>query len=160
MTLLDDYEAVYKLCGVRLVSQMLERVPAELLRRTGIDGLLLLVKPRNLFTASPRPHHYLYSFQSLNTCLNHLHNPETPNLLRAAITALCTLIKLTTLPGSAQRFDQLCAVLGDGVIGGVWIYASSESDTILATVEELPTLVQGLGLGCARYLKVGSHGLI
>jgi hypothetical protein len=40
MTLLDDYDAPYKLHGINIVSEMLERVPKELLKRTGVDGLL------------------------------------------------------------------------------------------------------------------------
>ena len=40
MTLLDDYEAKYKLWGVRIVLEMLRHVPKDLLRRTGVDGLL------------------------------------------------------------------------------------------------------------------------
>lgn len=44
MTLLDDYEAVYKLRGIETVSEMLKEVPKELLRRTGVDGLLLSVR--------------------------------------------------------------------------------------------------------------------
>ncbi len=43
MTLLDDYEVQYKLQGVKVVSEMLKNVPAEILRRTGIDGLLFNV---------------------------------------------------------------------------------------------------------------------
>ena len=43
MTLLDDYEVPYKTLGVRIVSEMLDRVPPELLRRTGMDGLILAV---------------------------------------------------------------------------------------------------------------------
>ena len=43
MTMLDDYEAKYKLRGVQLVSQLLEVSPPDLLRRTGIDSLILSV---------------------------------------------------------------------------------------------------------------------
>ncbi len=43
MTLLDDYEAKYKLRGVQLVSQLLDVSPPDLLRRTGIDSLILTV---------------------------------------------------------------------------------------------------------------------
>ena len=43
MTLLDDYQVRYKVRGVRMVAEMLERVPAELLRRTGMDHLMLTV---------------------------------------------------------------------------------------------------------------------
>lgn len=44
MTLLDDYETFYKLKGVEVVSELLEHVPPELLRRTGVDGLLVSVR--------------------------------------------------------------------------------------------------------------------
>jgi hypothetical protein len=40
MTLLDDYETKYKLQGVIIVEEMLRRVPKDLLKRTGVDGLL------------------------------------------------------------------------------------------------------------------------
>jgi hypothetical protein len=43
MTLLDDYEAVYRLRGIEVVSEMLKQVPKQLLSRTGVDGLLLSV---------------------------------------------------------------------------------------------------------------------
>ena len=43
MTLVDDYEAQYKLVGVQMVGEMLKTVPKELLRRTGVDGLMLSV---------------------------------------------------------------------------------------------------------------------
>lgn len=44
MTLLDDYEANYKLHGIRIVFEMLERVPNDLLRRTGVDGLFFTAR--------------------------------------------------------------------------------------------------------------------
>ncbi|KAK0191366.1 hypothetical protein F5146DRAFT_1048368 [Armillaria mellea] len=90
---------------------------------------------------------------SLNRCLGHLKDPESPELLRAAISATLSLILLTTEHGTAQRFDQLCALLGDGIIGTVWIYASDSFDVILATVEALPPLMKALDIGIARYLK-------
>jgi len=43
MTLLDDYQAPYKLQGIGIVSDLLQRVPADLLRRTGVDELLFSV---------------------------------------------------------------------------------------------------------------------
>ncbi|PCH41573.1 hypothetical protein WOLCODRAFT_163213 [Wolfiporia cocos MD-104 SS10] len=132
MTLLDDFEPPYKLHGINIVSDMLVKVPADLLRRTGVDGLL---------------------FTSLKTCLTFLHNPETPDLLRAATRTLITLVLLTTSAGSARRFDQLCAILGDGIIGNVWLYATRESDAIEASLDVLPEVVQALGIGAARYLK-------
>ncbi|PBL02090.1 hypothetical protein ARMGADRAFT_1071590 [Armillaria gallica] len=132
MSLLDDYEARYKIKGVRIVSEMLHRVPKTLLKRTGVDGLLL---------------------SSLNKCLGHLKDPESPELLRAAISATLSLILRTTEHGTAQRFDQLCALLGDGIIGTAWVYASDSFEVILATVEALPPLMKALDIGIARYLK-------
>ncbi len=44
MTLLDDYEVRFKIPGVRVVSEMLAHVPPELLRRTGMDALILTVR--------------------------------------------------------------------------------------------------------------------
>lgn len=44
MALLDDYEARYKLQGVQIVSVMLQQVPKELLKRTGVDGLIRSVR--------------------------------------------------------------------------------------------------------------------
>lgn len=44
MTFLDDYEARYKLRGVVIVQEMLRHVPKDLLKRTGVDGLLKQVR--------------------------------------------------------------------------------------------------------------------
>ncbi|KAJ3551934.1 hypothetical protein NM688_g4421 [Phlebia brevispora] len=132
MTLLDDYEARYKIPGVRVISEMLDRVPPELLRRTGIDGLILA---------------------SLQGCFTSLRKPETPTLLRLTIPTCVKLVEATTAPKSAQRFEQLCAVLGDGIIGSVWFYSTSEPESLAATLDMLPTVVRALGLGVARYLK-------
>ena len=43
MSFLDDYQVHYKLFGVRLVSDMLTRVPPHLLLRTGVDTLIFNV---------------------------------------------------------------------------------------------------------------------
>ncbi|KAJ6627433.1 hypothetical protein B0H10DRAFT_1994498 [Mycena sp. CBHHK59/15] len=133
MALLDDYEARYKLLGINLTSVMLERVPSTVLKRTGVDSLLR---------------------SSLNRSLAHLGSPETPSLLRGAISTSLSLILLVTTVGSADRFDQLCGLLGDGIIGSIWPYSSDRLDALLASIEALPPVVEILGVGCARYLKV------
>ncbi|KAF7799085.1 hypothetical protein EIP86_010315 [Pleurotus ostreatoroseus] len=132
MTLLDDYEVPYKTLGVRIVSEMLDRVPPELLRRTGMDGLILA---------------------SLHKCFPNLRDPGTPALLRLAVPTCVQFIEATTPPGSKQRFDQLCAVFGDGVIGAVWFYSGSERAALEASLDTLPVIVDALGVGVARYLK-------
>ncbi|CCM03990.1 uncharacterized protein FIBRA_06146 [Fibroporia radiculosa] len=132
MTMLDDYEAPQKMHGIRLVTEMLQEVPADLLCRTGVDRLLS---------------------SSLKTCLTFLHSPETPSLIRAAVCTFVSLTLRTTPPGSEERFNQLCGILGDGIIGGVWIYAARDADAIEASVDVLPMAVQALGIGSVRYLK-------
>jgi hypothetical protein len=101
----------------------------------------------------------IFFLKSLRTCLNHLRSAETPDLLRAAIKTLLTLIDLTTSLGSSQRFDQHCSVLGEGVIGTVWFYAYDDAEAVLATVDVLPDILHAMGLGCARYLKVSEFSL-
>ncbi|KAH9894109.1 hypothetical protein C8Q73DRAFT_646729 [Cubamyces lactineus] len=132
MTHLDDYQAPYKLQGVCLTSQLLQRAPPELLRRTGMDVLLSA---------------------SLKTCLNFLHEQETPDLIRASVSAQLRLIDVTTAAGSAMRFDQLCSLLGESIIGNIWIYASREPEALKASVDCIPDIVKTLGIGAARYLK-------
>ncbi|KAH9059363.1 hypothetical protein EDB87DRAFT_1622556 [Lactarius vividus] len=132
MTLLDDFEARYKLLGIQVVNAMLEHVPPSLLNRTGISELILA---------------------SLNRALTFLHSPFTPAVLRAAIPAAANLIERTTEPGSERRFSQLSALLGDGMIGSVWMYSSEDADTVEASVDVLPIVVRALGVGATRYLK-------
>ncbi len=43
MTLLDDFEARYKLLGIQVVDAVLEHAPIPLLIRTGISDLILAV---------------------------------------------------------------------------------------------------------------------
>lgn len=132
MTLLDDFEARYKLLGIQVVNAMLEHVPLSLLNRTGISELILA---------------------SLNRALTFLHSPFTPAVLRAAVPAAANLIERTTEPGSERRFSQLSALLGDGMIGSVWMYSSEDADTVEASVDVLPIVVRTLGVGATRYLK-------
>lgn len=64
------------------------------------------------------------------------------------------LVGKTTAPASADRFEKLWALLGEGVIESVWVYGYGEPDTIQATLDVLPAVFRALGIGCARYLKV------
>ncbi|KAF8529111.1 hypothetical protein BU17DRAFT_80296 [Hysterangium stoloniferum] len=132
MTLLDDYESYYKLDGVKVVCELLNHAPPELLKRTGVDGLLMT---------------------SLKTALLHLHSPLTPQIILAAVPAHLQLINLTTASGSKVRFDQLCTLLGEGIIGGIWMYAYQEWETLEASMVAARDVVRNLGVGTTRYLK-------
>ncbi|KAF7301516.1 hypothetical protein MIND_00717000 [Mycena indigotica] len=133
MTLLDDYEAQYKLAGVRIAAAMLDSVPGSLLKRTGVGSLLL---------------------EALNRSILVLDSPETPILLPAAVSASLALIELTTTAGSEERFAQLCGILGDSIIGSVWPYSSNRIDALIASIDALPSIFAVLSVGCARYFKV------
>lgn len=88
-----------------------------------------------------------------------MHNPETPDLIRATVAASLRLTEITTVDGSNARFDQLCSLLGDSIIGNVWVYAANEPDTLAASVDVLPDIVRVFNIGSTRYLKVcGTFG--
>lgn len=158
MTYLDDFEAPYKLRGVQLVSDLLSRVPLELLKRTGVDGLL---------------------FTSLSGTFNHLRDPLTPDLIRAAVPTTLHLIDLisplspASLPpesgfpsqGSAivksrsspanpaTRYEHLSTLLGSCLIGTVFLYAYADPEAIIAATDMLPLVLTRMGIGVARWLK-------
>jgi hypothetical protein len=67
------------------------------------------------------------------------------------------LIERTTSPASADRFEKLWALLGEGIIESVWFYGYGEPETIQATLDVLPSVFTALGIGCARYLKVAAQ---
>lgn len=98
-------------------------------------------------------HFTLIPPKSLSTSLTNLHNPFTPTIIRTAIPTTLTLINLTNTPGSQIRFDKLCALLGDSIIGNIWIYASMEPESVQATLDVIPGVIEMLGIGCTRYLK-------
>jgi len=88
-----------------------------------------------------------------------LHNPRTPELLSASIPTIVELVDLLLPPRALskfegkQRFDRLCSVLGEGIIGNVWIHASRDTATIRATIDQVPLLVEALGVCTVRYLR-------
>jgi len=71
-----------------------------------------------------------------------------------AIPTATDLVLRTTSEGTEARFTKLCAILGDGIIGSVWMYASQDLDAIEASIDALPTVLKALDVGSARYLKV------
>jgi hypothetical protein len=98
--------------------------------------------------------------KSLKGMFVFLHNSKTPELLSSAIPMMVELVDLL-LPARAlskaageQRFDRLCSVLGEGVVGNIWIHASRDVATIRATIDQVPLLVESLGVCAVRYLKV------
>ncbi len=73
MTLLDDYEARYKLHGVIIVQEMLARIPKEVLKRTGVDGLIRQVGHPLLLLAEFKSPVSLYAIRCpISTAQKHL----------------------------------------------------------------------------------------
>ena len=94
--------------------------------------------------------------KSLFRVLVQLHDEFSPQLIRTTVPVILRLIEMTTSPGSAERFDQLCTLLGDHIVGAIWLYASREPETIEASMDVLPSVVHALGIGTVRYIKVRS----
>ena len=92
--------------------------------------------------------------QSFKRSLTFLHTPESPELISNTVRARVRLTKLTTGEGSEARFEQLCSLLGDSIMGNIWIYASRELETLQASIDVIPDIVGLLGIGSSRYLKV------
>ncbi|VDC03965.1 unnamed protein product [Peniophora sp. CBMAI 1063] len=132
MTLLDDYEIAWKIDGVRVARALVHNAPPELLKRTGVSDLL---------------------YESFKRAMTLLHEPQTPLLLRLSTSTAISLILATTPEGSEARYNRLCGLLGDGIIGSAWMHASREPETIQASIEVLPEIVDALGIGAVRYLK-------
>jgi len=83
-----------------------------------------------------------------------LHDRSTPGLIRETVPAIVRLINMTTALDSEERFDRLCHLVGEGIIGGIWVYSRfDESSTIEASMDVLPEVVHALGIGTARYLN-------
>lgn len=149
MTLFDDYDLRYKIWGARIAASMLERVPQTLLRRSGIDTLLEKVRGSILHAPSCSRRH-----KSMIATFQQLHNPETAALLHISIPAYLTLVERYTEADSSDRLDKLFDLLGNHIIGTIWIYAARDADTIEATVDVLPRVVRSLGISTCRFLKV------
>ncbi|KZV73557.1 hypothetical protein PENSPDRAFT_674505 [Peniophora sp. CONT] len=132
MTLLDDFEIGWKIDGVTVARALVQNAPPELLKRTGVSDLI---------------------FESFKRAMTLLHEPQTPLLLRSAASTAVSLVLRTTQEDSEERYVRLCGLLGDGIIGSAWTYASREPETIQASVEVLPEIVNALGVGAVRYLK-------
>ncbi|KAH8830536.1 hypothetical protein DL96DRAFT_950624 [Flagelloscypha sp. PMI_526] len=133
MTLLDDFDTTYKTRGAETVEKVLANVPRILLQQTGVHMLLS---------------------SSLKTCLAFIETDSSPRLLRSSIRAQVALNGLMHSSQSRAYFDKTCELLGDGIIGSVWTYAYNKPQALLATFDVLPLVVEHLGIGCIRFMKV------
>jgi hypothetical protein len=73
-----------------------------------------------------------------------------------AIPTYLSLLEKTTDQDSPERVDQLFKLLGETVIGSVWVYAARDPETIEASIDALPHILDTLGVCSIRFLKVRS----
>ncbi|KZP00296.1 hypothetical protein CALVIDRAFT_510353 [Calocera viscosa TUFC12733] len=131
MTLMDDWEATFRIKGILVVDELLKQTDGQLLKRTGVDKLL---------------------FASLENSFSQLHTPQTPQLLFDAIRCYTVLTTRVTAPESEERFNRLSDGISKGVLNA-WSYAGSDVATMQSAAEGLALLVTELGIGSVRFLK-------
>lgn len=92
--------------------------------------------------------------ESLSRAMFHLHNPQTPAIIRETIPTYIELVQKVTESDSLRCMNKLQKLLADLVIGGIWIYASRDMATIEASVLSLPIILKALGIVSVRFLRV------
>ncbi|KAF8332696.1 uncharacterized protein EI90DRAFT_2971481 [Cantharellus anzutake] len=132
MTLVDDFDPPFKIRGIDISHDLLQKLDASLLKRTGLDTLLSA---------------------SYSGALTFQKSPETPRILTTTVPAFLSLIEKTSQPESEECFERTCGLLVAAVISGAWTYGGNEPLTMEASVQVLPQLIRALGLGSARFLK-------
>ncbi|KDQ20846.1 hypothetical protein BOTBODRAFT_124701 [Botryobasidium botryosum FD-172 SS1] len=131
MTILEDYDPPFKIRGLLIVRDLLERVSGGLLKRTGIDTLF---------------------YSAFTTALTFLTSPETPSLLPLTISCYRLLVEKTTDPSSQTFYEKLWDLVSRGIINP-WAWAGDNLEIMIASVDALPELVISLGIGSSRFLK-------
>ncbi|KAG8925318.1 hypothetical protein FRC02_009774 [Tulasnella sp. 418] len=132
MTMMDDYQPIFRIRAITTAEALLQKVDEKLLKRTGLNTLFS---------------------ESLKTALTYSTSSEAPTILKEAAACTHLLIEKMTAPNSKERFDQLCDLIKAAVIGGPWIYAGHKVDVMVASVVILPPLLKALGIGSVRFLK-------
>jgi len=94
-----------------------------------------------------------YNSPSHSTGLSHLSDPETPTVVRLIISTWLNLALKVDEPNSLELFDHLSALVGTGIIEGIWIY-SIQNVAMKATIDALPSVLRTIGITTASFLKV------
>ncbi|KAH0839568.1 hypothetical protein J3R83DRAFT_457 [Lanmaoa asiatica] len=128
MSFLDDYQVPYKLLGVRLVSDMLTRVPPDLFLRTGVDALM---------------------FTSLTNSLSHLGDQSMPDFIRLAVMTTLQLIDLTSPSAFPSHGISLHENELQGIPAGALTHtlSSSQVKSLSTRFSRLSTLLSSSLLG-------------
>jgi len=73
--------------------------------------------------------------------------------VRLIISTWLNLALKVDEPNSLELFDHLSALVGTGIIEGIWIY-SIQNVAMKATIDALPSVLRTLGITTASFLKV------
>ncbi|KAF8305477.1 hypothetical protein DL93DRAFT_2102035 [Clavulina sp. PMI_390] len=132
MTLVDDFDPRFKPRGIAVATELVDRVDASLLKRTGVDSLL---------------------FQFLGTAMRFLSEETAPPLFLASTTCYLRLTNRIAEPGSQRRYELLWTLISEDIIGGAWIYGTRNAKMIETSVEALIPVVDELGISSVRFFK-------
>ena len=128
LILMDDWEPVWRARGVGVLDIWMDKIPAEVMRRMGVDKLLL--------------------DSLVHTLLLHSSPP-----LKGVLATAVRLVELTkTGKDKAEAFTE---IMEKGIIHG-WTYAPSGlpgRPVLISIAEDLILLCSTLGAGIVRWLK-------
>jgi hypothetical protein len=131
LNLMDDFEPVWRGRGCRVLQSWVDRFPTEIMKRMGLDRLLL--------------------DSAIHTLSLHA-NPPLPHVLPLALS----LISKTT--EGAKRAGRLSEIMDKSIVRG-WTYAPPglEGRPVLINVaHQLGLMCEVMGTGIVRWLKVGT----
>jgi hypothetical protein len=129
LTLMDDFEPAWRGRGLKVLQVWVDRFPAEIMKRMGLDRLLL--------------------DSTIHTLSLHA-NPPLPHVLPLALD----LISKTTQ--GAKRAERLSEIMDKSIVRG-WTYAPPgiEGRPVMINIAHQLDLMCGvMGTGIVRWLKV------
>ncbi|WWC60391.1 uncharacterized protein I303_102963 [Kwoniella dejecticola CBS 10117] len=130
LILMDDWEPLYRLRGAQILEQWMDKIDSEMMKRMGIDKLLI---------------------NSLIHTISLQSNPP----LKGVLDITVKLIDKCTVEYSKERTEWYCGIVEKGIIQG-WLYAPSglEGRAVLIHVNEMLGLFcELMGTGIIRWLK-------
>lgn len=132
LVLLDDWEPKWRERGIHVLASWIDKMPEVIMKRMGIDKLLL---------------------DSLLHTMDLHSNPPVRDILPVTMS----LIDRTT--EGKQRADRYEEVVEKGIISA-WLYAPSGKDSravLVAIAQDLEILTEKLSISIIRWLKVSCH---
>lgn len=176
MTLLDDHQIYFKHQGIKAVSAFLDRTPAILLLRTGLNDLIQQVRTkapsylRDIACADQ----LIALLQSLTTAYSFTSESQNVPMIRDAISTNLQLVNQlypkpspgapnsishTTFQHKSKRgdppllirFNTLSSIYHSCIIS-IFTYASSSIPFMTLAFGTIPLLVNELGKGSIRFL--------